>query len=212
MSDGTATLAGMPDAFTTLWTHDTCRALRRAGHVGRRPPVAFSGIHTSLPSWVSVHPGDDVFALYVNRCVVHVVSRMRVLDKDRGGCCGPEPSSWNEPAFPGHADWSMLGAGGCGAAAVHVAASPVRFDVAIPGSTLAGLTWRNRRGVVRGLKFVVDGRLERAIGLHGVYRLTEESTAMLAALVDSVAPRSDCTKSDTDSRFTRIPASGMISS
>ena len=42
----------MTDAFTVLWTHDTCRALRRTGRAGERPPVAFSGVHSSLPRMV----------------------------------------------------------------------------------------------------------------------------------------------------------------
>lgn len=29
----------MSDAFTVLWTHGTCRALRKTGRVGERPPV-----------------------------------------------------------------------------------------------------------------------------------------------------------------------------
>jgi hypothetical protein len=77
----------------------------------------------------------------------------------------------------------MLGAGGCGAAAVHVDATPVRFDMPIPGDLLAGLTWRNRRGQTRGLKYVVDGRLERSISLQGFYRLAPGSAGTLAELV-----------------------------
>lgn len=178
----------MPDAFTVLWTHDTCRALRKAGRVGERPPVAFSGIHTSLPAWSGARAGDEVYAVHVNRCVVHVVSRMRVVDRERGACCGAEPATWDDPAFPGHRDWAMLGAGGCGAAAVHVDATPVRFDVPIPGDLLPTLTWRNRRGRTRGLKHVVDGRLERSLGIQGFYRLTPESGDALAELVDSFEP------------------------
>ncbi|MEU2433076.1 hypothetical protein ABZ611_26900 [Streptomyces sp. NPDC007861] len=170
----------MPDAFTVLWTHDTCRALRKAGRVGERPPVAFSGVHSSLPAWSGARAGAEVFALHVNRRVVSVVSRMRVLDIERRECCGTAPATWQDPAFPGHDDWSMLGADGCGAIAVHVDATPVRFDVAIPGDLLARLTWRNARGRTRGLKYVVDGRLERSISLQGFYRLTPESADELA--------------------------------
>lgn len=173
----------MSDAFTVLWTHDTCRALRRAGRVGERPPVAFSGVHASLPAWSGVRAGDDVYALHVDRGVVRVVSRMRVIDMERGECCGSAPATWEDPAFPGHDAWAMLGAGGCGASAVHVEATPVRFDIALPGDLLERLTWRNRRGATRGLKYVVDGRLERAVSLQGFYRLTPESADELAALV-----------------------------
>ncbi|WP_371787857.1 hypothetical protein OG404_03735 [Streptomyces griseoaurantiacus] len=173
----------MSDAFTVLWTHDTCRALRRADRVGERPPVAFSGIHSSLPAWTGARAGDEVYALHVNRCEVFVVSRMKVIDMERRECCGTEAVTWEDPAYPGHEAWSMLGAGGCGAAAVHVDATPVRFDVPVPGELLARLTWRNRRGRTRGLKYVADGRLERSISLQGFYRLTPESADELAEVV-----------------------------
>src|SRR5262245_45979971 len=108
-------IAGMSVAFTTLWSQDTCRALRRAGRVGKRPPVACGGIHLSLPVWVSVGLGDDVYALHLNRCVLYVVRRLRVVDKQRGECCGTTPATQHDPAYPGHGDWAMLGANGCGA-------------------------------------------------------------------------------------------------
>ncbi|WP_267007685.1 hypothetical protein [Streptomyces sp. NBC_00154] len=79
----------------------------------------------------------------------------------------------------------MLGAGGCGAQAVHVDATPVRFDVPVSGELLTRLTWRNRRGQTRGLKYVVDGRLERSISLQGFYRLTPEAADELAEVVSS---------------------------
>ncbi|OIK29231.1 hypothetical protein [Streptomyces malaysiense] len=177
----------MSDAFTVLWTHDTCRDLRRAGRVGERPPVAFSGVHSSLPAWTGARGGDDVYALHVNRREVFVVSRMRVIDMGRRECCGTGPGTGEGQALPGHGDWSMLGAGGCGAMPVHVDATPVRFDVPVPGVLLERLTWRNRRGRTRGLKYVVDGRLERAVSLQGFYRLTTESADELAAVVGGAA-------------------------
>ena len=176
----------MSDAFTVLWTHDTCRALRKAGRVGERPPVAFSGVHSSRPAWSGARAGDEVYALHVDRCEVYVVSRMRVIDMERHDCCGAAPATWRDPGFPGHGDWSMLGAGDCGATAVHVDATPVRFDTSVPGELLERLAWRNRRGQARGLKYVVDGRLERSVSLQGFYRLTSESTEELAAVVGNV--------------------------
>ncbi|MFF9035941.1 hypothetical protein ACF090_10755 [Streptomyces sp. NPDC014892] len=177
----------MSDAFTVLWTHDTCRALRAAGREGERPPVAFSGVHSSLPAWSGARPGDEVYALHVNRGEVLLVSRMRVVDRERRGCCGAAPATWRDAGFPGHHDWAALGAGGCGAEAVHVDATPMRFDMAIPGELLGRLTWRNRRGQTRGLKYVVDGRLQRAVSLQGFYRLTPESAEDLAEVVAATA-------------------------
>ncbi|MEV6117012.1 hypothetical protein AB0L59_32160 [Streptomyces sp. NPDC052109] len=66
-------------------------------------------------------------------------------------------------------------------------ATPVRFDVPIPGDVLAGLTWRNRRGRTRGLKYVVDGRPERSVSLQGFYRLTSESADEPAKLIGHAA-------------------------
>ncbi|MET8210549.1 hypothetical protein ABZT51_31865 [Streptomyces sp. NPDC005373] len=177
----------MSDAFTELWTHDTCRALRKEGRVGERPPVAFSGVHSSLPAWTGARAGDEVYALHVKQREVFVVSQMRVIDVERRDCCGTAPAAWDDPAYPGHDDWSMLGAGGCGAQAVHVDATPVRFDIPISGELLTRLTWRNRRGQTRGLKYVVDGRLERSISLQGFYRLTPEAADELADVVSRPA-------------------------
>lgn len=177
----------MSDAFTVLWTHDTCRALRGAGREGERPPVAFSGVHSSLPAWSGAHPGDEVYALHVNRGEVLLVSRMRVVDRERRDCCGTAPATWRDPGFPGNHDWAALGAGGCGAEAVHVDATPVRFDLPVPGDLLGRLTWRNRRGGTRGLKYVVDGRLQRVVSLQGFYRLTPESADDLAEVLGSAA-------------------------
>ncbi|MEV6380391.1 hypothetical protein AB0M31_13335 [Streptomyces sp. NPDC051773] len=177
----------MSDAFTVLWTHDTCRALRAAGREGQCPPVAFSGAHSSLPAWSGARPDDEVYALHVNRREVFLVSRMRVVDRERGACCGAAPATWRDAGFSGHHDWAALGAGGCGAEAVHVDATPVRFDVPIPGDLLGRLTWRNRRGQTRGLKYVVDGRLERSVSLQGFYRLTPESADDLAEVLAGAA-------------------------
>ncbi len=170
----------MSDAFTVLWTHGTCRALRKVGRVGGRPPGRLQRRPFLPAAWPGARAWDEAYALHVNRCVVYVVSWMRVIDMGRRDCCGAGPATWQGPAFPGHSDWSMLGADGCGATAVHVEATPVRFDMPIPGDLLARLAWRNRRGQTRGLKYRVDGRLERSISLQGFYRLTSESAGGLA--------------------------------
>lgn len=173
----------MSDAFTVLWTHDVCRALRKEGRTGQRPPVAYSGVHSSLPSWSSAKPGDEVYALHVNKCVVHVVSRMRIVDSERDACCGAKPEDRRDPAYPGHDAWWMLGAGGCGATAVHVQASPVSFELTLPGDLLERLQWRNLKGKTRNLKYLEDGRLTRALSIQGFYRLTADSGEELARLV-----------------------------
>ncbi|MFE0458940.1 hypothetical protein ACFW1A_06715 [Kitasatospora sp. NPDC058965] len=107
---------------------------------------------------------------------------------ERRDCCGAAPATWRDPSFPGHGDWWMLGADGCGSTVVHVDATPVRFDRPVPGDLLAQLTWRNLRGRTRGLKHVVDGRLERSIGLQGFYRLTPESADELARVAAAPGP------------------------
>ncbi|MER7669348.1 hypothetical protein ABTY61_12875 [Kitasatospora sp. NPDC096128] len=38
------------------------------------------------------------------------------------------------------------------------------------GELLGQLTWRNQRGKARGLKHLVEGRLERFVSLQGFYR------------------------------------------
>ncbi|MFE1321417.1 hypothetical protein [Kitasatospora phosalacinea] len=189
----------MPDAFTVLWTHDTCRALRRAGRVGQRPTVAYSGIHGSLPPWSGASAGDEVYALHVNRCEVFVVSRMRLTDPAGGDCCATTPAGGT-----GHDDWWMLGADGCGATPVHVDSTPVDFDTRVPGELLERLTWRNQRGRTRGLKHVVDGRLEHSVSLQGFYRLTPGSADELAALLAATGGRGE----DLAEGAPAVPGSG----
>jgi len=125
-----------------------------------------------------------VYSLHVKKCVLYVVSRMRILNRDRRDCCGTEPETWRDPAFPGHGDWAMLGAGGCGAEAVHVESTPVRFDLPVPADVLERFTYRNLRGRTRGLKFLVDGRLEHSNSIQGFYRVTPDTADDLARLVD----------------------------
>ncbi|MFJ5234703.1 hypothetical protein ACIQBJ_32995 [Kitasatospora sp. NPDC088391] len=164
----------MSNHFTVLWTHWTCRELQRAGLTGQRPPVAFSGVHTSLPRWAGARPDSEVYAVHVKGGVLHLVSRMRVLAPadDRPCCRTPD----------GHGRWSLLGEGGCGAEAVHLDATPVRFDTTVPGADLADLTWCNQRGKVRQLKHVEDGRLRSAVSVQGFYRITADTADRFAAL------------------------------
>ncbi len=70
----------MEQSYTTMWTQDTCRALRRYGQEDTRLELLFGGPHTSEPSFrrAGVTPGDYIYPVRVLRCTVYVLARMRV--------------------------------------------------------------------------------------------------------------------------------------
>jgi hypothetical protein len=61
--------------------------------------------------------------------------------------------------------------------------TPIRFDVSVPGESLARLRFVSKRGE-RGLKHVKDGKLLRSSSLEGVYCLAPESAQLLASLLE----------------------------
>src|SRR5260370_8294840 len=70
----------MEQSYTTMWTQDTCRALRRYGQEDTRLELLFGGPHTSEPGFrrAGVTPGDYIYPVPVLRCTVYVLARMRV--------------------------------------------------------------------------------------------------------------------------------------
>ncbi len=80
----TDTNAGDPHrhqpAHTVVWTNDYCRALRKAGDVGKTLRVLFGGSHLSQPSLTSfgVRPGSWVYSLRVDKGCLVIVAAMRV--------------------------------------------------------------------------------------------------------------------------------------
>ena len=70
----------MEQSYTTLWTQETCRTLRKHGQEGTRLELLFGGPHTSEPSFrrAGVTPGDFVYPVRVLKGTVYVLARMHV--------------------------------------------------------------------------------------------------------------------------------------
>ncbi|MFJ5559555.1 hypothetical protein ACIQCD_19630 [Streptomyces sp. NPDC093250] len=171
----------MPNAYTTLWTNDLCKALAREGHTGERPTVMFGGPHQSLPSFLraGVCPGDVIHPVRVFRRQLWVLGAMevgRVLDYDTVG----EELAMEDYLRLIH--WKTLKAGCVSEVVVGPPGSPLTFERPVPPDLLARLTYRSRRGE-RQIKHVVDGELRSTVSVHGIYRLAPESAAELNALV-----------------------------
>lgn len=72
--------------------------------------------------------------------------------------------------------------------AIGESGTPLRFDNAIPGDTLATLRFGPKAGREQPLRGVVDGRLTHSLPLQVRYRrLSEESAAVLAKMVEDPA-------------------------
>ncbi|MEU5524065.1 hypothetical protein ABZ759_26260 [Streptomyces sp. NPDC047860] len=171
----------MPNAYTTLWTNDLCKALAREGHTGERLTVMFGGPHQSLPSFLraGVCPGDVIHPVRVFRRQLWVLGAMevgRVLDYDTVG----EELAMEDYLRLIH--WKTLKAGCVSEVVVGPPGSPLTFERPVPPDLLARLTYRSRRGE-RQIKHVVGGELRSTVSVHGIYRLAPESAAELDALV-----------------------------
>ncbi|MFG3345232.1 hypothetical protein ACGF1Z_09210 [Streptomyces sp. NPDC048018] len=171
----------MADAYTTLWTNDLCRELRKGGFEGERLTVLFGGPHQSLPSFVraGVRPGDRVYPMRVFRRQLWLLGSMevgRLLDYETVG----DHLAMEDYLRLVH--WKPLKTSCVTEVAVGPPGTPLSFDTPVPGGVLAELTYRSRRGE-RQIKHVVDGELRSAVSVHGVYRLAPESAVVLETLV-----------------------------
>ncbi|MFD8013282.1 hypothetical protein [Streptomyces sp. NPDC058955] len=171
----------MADSYTTLWTDDLCRELKRSGHEGVRLTMLFGGPYGSLPSFLraGLRPGDTVFPVRAHRTRLHVLGAMevsRVLPYEEAGT-ELHDDDYNKLLY-----WRILKTGFVTEVLLGPPGSPLSFDTVVPGDLLERLTFTSRRGE-RNLKYVEDGRLLRSVSLQGVYRLAPGSAAELRRLV-----------------------------
>jgi len=173
------------DAYTVFWTMDRWLSAVAVGH--KPLPVLFGGPHLSEPSFrrAGVKVGDAIFPVAVSNRRVHVVARMRVREMILlGQEDGPTLIDQRFPQFRG---WRFLAPTCTDEVVIGMEGTAPRPDLALPTEILERLTFRSQRGE-RSLRHVKDGELTSAIGLQGIYRLTDASAADLAALVDSTPP------------------------
>lgn len=201
-----------PSAFTTLWTAEQVRRIRRAGLVGQPVSITFGGPHTSAPrfSRAGVRPGDDVFPINVRDGRLMLLARIRVgeiLPVDAFVARHPD---WFDPILrhpefrrlephldraSARAFWQLrlwlkdhpeidgFCPGEADEVVVATEASPLRLDVVVPQDSVEALRWQPQRKPARPIKHLsADGRIERSISLQGIYRLAPDSADLLRSL------------------------------
>ncbi len=135
--------------------------------------VLFGGPHQSAPSFArfGVREGDFVYPVRVHKGVLFVIARMRVERIVPLGDYSFDPAGAADRIPFGCVDEVAIGTEG----------EPIRFDRRFPGERLEHLRFVSKHGD-RGLKYVENGLLKRAVSLQGgVYRLAAESAAEFAA-------------------------------
>ena len=195
----------MSNSYVTLWTQGYCKGLQRADDRGPLS-VMFGGPHRSLPSVAHLKPGDWVYPVMISAGSLFVIGRMRIAaiipyadyarDRVMMGMTGP--ARWVATAKgarrmrprPGHPSPS----GSCiDHVAIGESGTPLRFDNAIPGDTLATLRFGPKAGREQPLKGLAGGRLMHGLPLQGHYRrLSEESAVMFARMVESRGVAAHC--------------------
>jgi len=188
----------MPNSYVTLWTKGYCKGLQRADDHGPLS-VMFGGPIRSLPSVAHLKPGDWVYPVMISAGSLFVIGRMRIAAiipyedyaRDRGKIDATGEGRWVATANrvrrihpqPGH----RSPPGNCiDHVAIGEAGTPLRFDNAVPGDTLATLRFGPKAGREQPLKGIAGGRLMHSLTLQGHYRrLSEESAATLAKMVES---------------------------
>lgn len=179
----------MSESFTVFWTIDRWVGALAVGH--KPLPVLFGGPHLSEPSFrrAGVKVGDLLYPVAVSNRRVHLVGRMRVgeillLGQEDG-------PTLIDQRFPRYKPWKILAPTCTEEVVVGVEGTTLRADVELPVRVLERLRFRSQRGE-RPLRHVRNGELTRSVGLHGIYRLSDQSAADLADLIDSppaAAPR-----------------------
>jgi len=188
----------MSNSYVTLWTQGYCKSLQRVEDHGPLS-VMFGSPHKSLPSVAHLKPGDWVYPVMIGAGSLFVIGRMRIAAiityadyaRDHGKINVTGEGRWVATANgarrihlrPGHRsppdnciDHVAIGESG----------TPLRFDNAIPGDTLATLRFGPRAGRERPLRRIAGGRLIHSLPLQGHYRrLSEESATVLAKMVES---------------------------
>jgi hypothetical protein len=157
------------------------------GH--RLLPVLFGGPHLSEPSFrrAGVRVGDVIYPIAVSNRRVHVVGRVQVREMVLLG--QEDGPTLIEQRFPEYREWKFLAPTCTEEVVIGMNGTAPRLDLEIPRDVLDRLRFRSLRGE-RKLKHLKDGELTSSIGLQGIYRLSAESAADFAELVESPAPAS----------------------
>jgi hypothetical protein len=170
------------ESYTVFWTMDRWLGALAAGH--KPLPVLFGGPHLSEPSFrrAGVKVGDLIYPVAVMNRQVYVIGRMRV--REMLLIAQEDGPTLIDQRFPQFKSWKILAPTCTEEVIVGSEGTTLHADLAVEPEMLMRMTFRSQRGV-RPLKYVKDGELARSVGLHGIYRLSAESAADLAQLIES---------------------------
>ncbi len=207
-----------PQTFTTLWTADQVRRVKRAGLEGEPLAITFGGPHLSAPSFrrAKVAPGDAIIPIQVRDGRLYVIGRMRVSEiLDVATYVARDPVRFApihaHPEFvrleryvdndDARAFWLFriwLGENPamdalCPGEATEVVlpseATRIRLDRVVPPSLVTSLRWQSGRQPERAIRHLGDdGGIERSISLQGIHRLTPASAEALHSLLVEGTP------------------------
>jgi hypothetical protein len=189
----------MSESYIVLWSADRWKWLKKNGETGKPLEVLYGGVHISTPSFSRYHvaPGDRVYVGMVREGQMYLLACMTVRgvisvkDYLREHLQIPEDilalHLWDlekklreERSELGH----RLPYGCIDEAVIGENGTPFRFDFAVPLEMLERLTFRNKQGKERGVKFE-DGKFKSQTGMQGhVLRLAPHSAEDFAELVD----------------------------
>jgi len=191
------------DAYTVLWDQSRCREIKKHGQEGAKLEVLFGGPHSSLPGFrrFGVKAGDLIYPLHVLKGSVYILGRMKVkrllpletyIEEYPEVFAGCERAAWPYGTLLNwiglHPEKHYLAPTCTEEVAIGEEGTGIRFDLLIPPDLLARMRYRSSRGE-RGIKYVIDGRLVKAISLQGgVYRLSEATAGEFENLFQENPP------------------------
>jgi hypothetical protein len=180
------------DSYTTFWTHDRCRAAKRANQEGKLLTLLLGGPHLSQPSFrrAGVKVGDSIYPIAIYGGVLYIIAHMRVhaLSSIEDHIAHhPElfakyehhryVMSKLEAYFDDHPEQRYLFHTCTDEVVIGIDGTPICFDIALPSELTEQVRFRSQRRE-RPIKHLDNGRVTSAISLQGIYRLSE-STALL---------------------------------
>ncbi len=187
----------MPESFTTLWSASRCDLIAKYRLEGTRLSTLFGGPHTSEPSFfrAGVKEGDIIYPIRVKHGILYVIAGMQVkeilsvedyIERNPNIFADVEQTPYPSVTFDNyvrlHPEMRILAPTCTEEVVLGNESTPIRLDVTVPPELLESLRFRSQKRE-RGLKHIQDGRLKNVITLHGIYRLSEESAAEIAALL-----------------------------